>query len=68
LDFSLVSNKNFSEKLPSNGLGPGPGKMGQVGLKVLQFWHHSQKKQNQQFFFHCNLQDLSSLFSVWTAL
>jgi len=31
-DFSLVSNKNFSKILPSNGLGPGPGEMGQGGL------------------------------------
>jgi len=35
LDCSLVSNKNFSEILPSNGLGPGPGEVGQGGLKVL---------------------------------
>ena len=25
----------FSKILPSNGLGPGPGKVGQGGLKVL---------------------------------
>jgi len=35
-DCSLVSNKNFSEILPSNGLSPGPGKVGHGGLKVLQ--------------------------------
>jgi len=34
-DCSLVSNKNFSEILPSNGLGPGPGEVGQGGPKVL---------------------------------
>jgi len=33
-DCSLVSNKNFSEILPSNGWRPGPGKVGQGGLKV----------------------------------
>ena len=37
LDCSLVSNKNFSEILPSNGWCPGPGKVGQGGLKVLHF-------------------------------
>ena len=33
-DCRLVS-KNFSEILPSNGLSPGPGEVGQGGLKVL---------------------------------
>ena len=32
---SLVSNANFSEILPPNGWRPGPGKVGQGGLKVL---------------------------------
>jgi len=35
LDCILVSNKNFSEILPSNDLGPGPGEVGQGILKVL---------------------------------
>jgi len=35
LDFSLVSNKNFSEILPSSGLGSGPDEVGQSGLKLL---------------------------------
>ena len=43
LDCSLVSSKNFSEILPPTGWRPGPGKVGQVGLKVLHFWRHSQK-------------------------
>jgi len=34
-DCSLVSNKNFSEILPSNGFGLGPGEVGQGGLKAL---------------------------------
>jgi len=54
-DFSLVSNKNFSEILPSTGLGPGPGEVGQGGLKVLHLWRHSQKiraPQPQKFFFN----------------
>jgi len=45
---SLVSHKNFSEILPSNGLGPGPGEVGQGGLKVLHLWCHSQKICNPQ--------------------
>jgi len=43
LDCILVSNKNFSEILPSNDLGPGPGEVGQGILKVLHLWHHTQK-------------------------
>jgi len=35
LDFSLVSNKNLSEKLPSSSLGPGPDEVGQKDLKQL---------------------------------
>jgi len=46
LDFGLVSNKNFSEILPSSGLGSTPGEMGQNSLKVLHLWHHSQKIWN----------------------
>ena len=42
-DCSLVSNKNFSELLPSIDLSPGPGEVGQGGLKVHQLWRHSQK-------------------------
>jgi len=43
LDCSLVSNKNFSEILPPNGWRPGPGKVGQGGLKVHHLRRHSQK-------------------------
>jgi len=42
-DCSLVSNKNLSEILLSNGLGPGSGEVGQGGLKVLHLWRHSRK-------------------------
>ena len=37
-DCSLVSSKNFSEILPSNSWHPGPGKVGQGGVKVLHLW------------------------------
>jgi len=40
LDCSLVSSKSFSEILPPNGWRPGPGKVGQGGLKDLHLWCH----------------------------
>ena len=70
-DCSLISNKNFSEILPSNGLDPGPGEVGQGGLKVLHLWRHSQKIRAPQpkiVFFQCRLEDLLHLLSLWTAL
>ena len=42
-DCSLLSNKSFSEILPSKGLHPGPCEVGQGGLKALHLWRHSQK-------------------------
>jgi len=53
-DCSLVSSKNFSEILPSKGLGPRPGEVGQGGLKVFNLWCNSQKKRSPQpqFFFY----------------
>jgi len=53
LDCSLVSSENFSKILPPNGWRPGPGKVGQGGLKVLHLWRHSQKNcipQAKNFF------------------
>jgi len=38
-------------------LGPGPGKVGQGGLKVLYLWRHSQKihtPKQKNFFFIAN--------------
>ena len=51
-DFSLVSNKNISKILPSGGLGPGPGEVGQNSLKVLHLWRHWQnlKPKTKNFF------------------
>jgi len=60
-DFSLVSNKNLSEILPSGGLGLGPDEVDQKGLKQLHLWHHSQKNQNQNNFFNCRREDLPNL-------
>jgi len=45
LDFSLVSNKNLSEILPSSGLGLGPDEVGQKGWKRLHLWRRSQKNE-----------------------
>jgi len=36
--------------LLSSGLGPGPDEVGQIGLKLLHLWHHSQKIQNPKFY------------------
>ena len=47
-DCSLVSSKNYSEILPHNGWRPGPGQMGQGGLKVVHLWRHSQKHRTPQ--------------------
>ena len=54
-DFSLLSNKNFSEILPSSSLGP--GEVGQGGLRVFHSQRHSQEICNPQpkkFFFVAN--------------
>jgi len=48
LDCSPVSSKNFSEILPPNGWRPGPGKVGQGGLKILHLWCHLQKTRTPQ--------------------
>jgi len=66
LDCSLVSNKNFSEILPSNGWHPGPGEVGQGGRAVLHLWHHSQKIRtlNQKIVFECRLEDLLHLLTL----
>jgi len=47
-DCSQVSSKNFSEILPPNGWHPGPGNVGQGGLKVLDLRRHSQKTRTPQ--------------------
>ena len=66
-DFCLVSNKNLSEALPSSSLDLGPDGMGQIGLKLLHLWRHSQKNWNPPnfFFFYCRCEDLPSLLRVW---
>jgi len=63
-DFSLVSNKNLSEILPSSGLGLGPDKVGQKDLKQLHLRCHSQKNetQNQKNFFSLQTQRLAKYF------
>jgi len=65
LDCNLVSSKNFSEILPPNSWRPGPGKVGQGGLKVLHLWRHWQKTCTLQAknFFECRLEDLLHLLT-----
>jgi len=58
LGFSLDSNKNYSEILPSDGLGPRSGEVGQGGLDVT---HKKYASPNQENFFECRLEDLLNL-------
>jgi len=70
-DCSLVSNKYFSEILPSNGLGPEPAEVGRGGLKVLHLWRHSQKihtPPSKKFIFECRLEDFPRPLHLWRAL
>jgi len=54
----------------SSDSGPGLGKVGQGGLKVLHLWRHSQNACIPQppNFFECKLQDLLSLLTGSVAL
>ena len=61
-DFSLVSKKNLSEILPSSSLDLGPDEVGQKGLKQLNLWHHSQKKNNTKIFFWLQMWKLVESF------
>ena len=69
-DCTLVSNKNFSEILPSNGLGPRPGEVRQGGLKGLQCWRHSQniRTPNQKMFFSSAEQKTCHVFWAFEQL
>ena len=70
-DCSLVSNKIFSEILPPNGWRPGPGKVGQGGLKVLYLWCHITKNlhpPSKKYFFECRLEDLTRLLRLLPGL
>jgi len=52
--------------LPSNGLGSGPGEVGQGGQKVLFLWCHSNKKfasSKQKILFECKLEDCQVFWS-----
>ena len=69
-DCSLVSSRNFSKILPPNSWRPGPGKVGQGGLKVLYLRRHSQKNctPKQKIFFDCRLEDLPCLLTLQPGL
>jgi len=68
LNSSLVSSKNFSEIIPPNGWRPGPGKVGQGGLKVLHLWRHSQTTRTPQAknFFPVQSARLAACFETFT--
>ena len=64
---SLVSQKSFSEILPSNGFGPGPGKVGQNCLKVLHLWRHSKNPHPPtKNFFWVQTARLAESFELFT--
>jgi len=67
LDCSLVSNKNSSEILPSNGWQPGLGEVGQGGQKSSTYdvTHKKPAPPTKKFIFKCKLQDLSRLLTLW---
>jgi len=57
--------KNLSEILPSNGLSPGPGEVGQGGLKVLHLWCHAQKIRTPQPKNFCSSADEKPCCIYW---
>jgi len=78
-DCSLVSNQNFSEILPSNSLGPGPGKWAKVAWKSSTYdvTHKNQQPLTKNIFFiakckTCQVfwafQQLSTAFSTRVTL
>ena len=65
LSCSLVSSKNFSKILPSNGLGPGPR---WPKSPPVMTWLNKYPLPQAKNFFECRLEDLPCLLSLWTAL
>jgi len=55
-DYSLVSNKNLSQKIYSSGWCSGPGNLGQNGLKPTPLMTSPTKKRNPKLsnFFNAN--------------
>jgi len=53
--------------LPPNGWRPGPGKVGQCGLKVLHLWCHSQpiRTPPKKFFFRVQSTRLYAFFETF---
>jgi len=63
-DCSLVFNKNLDKILTSNGLGPGPGEVGQGSLKVLHIWRYSKIRIPQpKNFFRVHTRRLAAPFT-----
>jgi len=58
----------LSEILPPNSWRPGPGKVGQGGLKALNLWCHSQKNASpkQKNFFQEQTRRLVAFFETFT--
>jgi len=67
-DYSLVSNKNLSQKIISCGWGPGPDDLGQKCLNLPHIWKKKTKKQIPKFFKFFKIQTKGIAAQVWTAL
>jgi len=61
-----VSSKKFSKILPPDGWHPGPGKVGQGGLKVFHLLRHSQKPAppKEKKFFRLRTRRLTRLLTL----
>jgi len=49
-------------------LGSGPGNLSQNDLKLIPLTTSSAKNPKLKVIFHCKLEDLPHLLSIWTAL
>jgi len=65
-DCSLVSSKHLSEVLPPNGWRPGPGKVGQGGLKLMTSLTKNPQPPSKKFFFRVQTRRLAASFGTFT--
>jgi len=67
-DSGLVSIENLSEILLSKGWAQVRYQQPKTTKNQSYSWRYSQKKETIKNFVHCWLEDLPSLFRIWTAL
>ena len=61
-NFSLVSNKNLSEILPSSGWALGQITWAKMAINLPHLWCHPQKKQKPKKFFGLQTRRLTESF------